>query len=81
MDPGETAVDIYYRWNSGEERRVERLEDEVSIGHKGEAGVRFLRSAALMKEDRVKCLHLAGNRPLMRDDDGVHRWGKPDIPC
>jgi hypothetical protein len=68
---GKTAVDFHRRWDSRKEGRVGSLEEEISIGHEGEAGVRSLRSAALMKEDRMECLHLAGNRPLMRDDDGV----------
>ena len=71
MYVGKTAVNFHRRWDSGKERWVGSLEEEISIGHEGEAGVRSLRLAALMKEDRMKCIHLAGNRPLMRDDDGV----------
>ena len=60
---GKTVMDLHRRWDSGKEGWVGSLEEEISIGHEGEAGVRSLRSAALMKEDRMETYILLGTVP------------------
>jgi len=39
---GKTVVGFDRRWNSGEERWIERLEDETGIGQVGEASAFLL---------------------------------------
>lgn len=46
MFPSETVVGFDRGWDSGEERRVEWLEDEVSVGQVGKAGRTFVTVSA-----------------------------------
>jgi hypothetical protein len=43
---GKTAVDFHRRWDSRKEGRVGSLEEEISIGHEGEAGAFLAISGA-----------------------------------
>jgi len=83
MFPSETVVGFDRGWDSGEEGRVEWLEDEISVGQVGETG-RTIATVSAIEEGLVlylkRCLQFGGVRSLMRDDDGIQRRGEPDIP-
>jgi hypothetical protein len=48
----ETVVGFDGGWDSGEERRVERLEDEIGVRQVGEAGRTFGTMSAMSKKER-----------------------------
>ena len=46
----ETVVDFDGGWDSGEERRVEWLEDEIGVGQIGETGRTIVTMSAISKK-------------------------------